>query len=203
MRSLHYDSSKLQQLSSLCELGGCSYEIPLYFFATWLCRDSYDSVSVICSDSRSLNYGPKSAFRQKDRVTIGLTSIVSLSSGITVMCCLLPNVWKQLLLIIYPVFYLFMGREQIWCQWMKGHLHYRSKVLFLVLILWMYWISLLIITLMFVILLFMIYYWNNTFLDNFTNSLIRIFVFALISEVGLQYFSISFFFDFGISYSNL
>ena len=128
-------------------------------------------------------------FRQKDRVTIGLASVIYFSSGIISMCFLIPNVWRQLLIVIYPVFYFFLvGRTDL-VPFIPSLLEWKLSSWFLILL--MYWISLLIVILIFKILL---YYSFITFFNDCTNILTRNFV--LISEVGLQcfnpFFSLSF-----------
>lgn len=57
----------------------------------------------LCLGSLSQCYDTETACKQKDRVTIGLTSFVPFFSVITVLYYLLANVWKQLFHIFCPV----------------------------------------------------------------------------------------------------
>ena len=50
----------------------------------------------------------KKVCSQKESMSVRLASIISFSSGIAIMCCLMLNVWKQMLLVNYPVFYLLI-----------------------------------------------------------------------------------------------
>ena len=92
------------------------YFTGLYWFChtlTWVCVGRFSTagpLGVICLDSHSMNYDffSKKVCSQKESMSVRLASVVSFSSGSAIMCCLVLNVWKQMLLVNYPIFYLLI-----------------------------------------------------------------------------------------------
>lgn len=75
----------------------------------------------------SLCHCLETLFKKKAGATIGLTSFLSCLSGITILCHLVPNVFRTYFLIFCPVFNLFQGRGKAWLQLV--HLYQKQKYL--------------------------------------------------------------------------
>lgn len=87
-------------LSVLCSTNSCHLGRP-----PWV-PNSVSSIQQDCRfwlSSLSQCYGPETTYRQKASVTAGLIFFVPFFSGITVLCYLLPNLWKHCFTYFCPV----------------------------------------------------------------------------------------------------